>query len=233
LLVFKSLTAAADVVEVDGFSRAQPGERLPDGWETVELAGREGGRFRLVEDGGKTVLRLDADTSAASLARAVALDPAAYPFLRWRWRVSNLIDRSDIREKSGDDFPARLYVLFDYPVERLSLLDWAKLKIARAIYGEQVPAAALCYVWDKHAPAGTTVGNAYTDRVRMIVLRSGAASVGEWVSESRNLLADFRAAFAEEPPPVAGIVVAADTDQTGETVTAWFDSIRFARQPEG
>ena len=42
-----------------------------------------------------------------------------------------------------------------------------------------------------------------------------------------DLAADFRTAFGDVKPRVTGIAIAADTDQTGETVTAWFGDIRI------
>lgn len=99
-----------------------------------------------------------------------------------------------------------------------------KALLARAIWGEKLPTAALCYVWDnRHAP-GTSAWNPHSDRVRMVVLRSG--SPGAWSSESRDLESDFRAAFGSQwqkpVPRVTGIAIGKDTDQTGETATAWF-----------
>jgi pyruvate/2-oxoacid:ferredoxin oxidoreductase beta subunit len=61
----------------------------------------------------------------------------------------------------------------------------------------------------------------------MIVLRNATDSVGNWVEEKRNLAADFRAAFGDVAPVVTGVAIAADTDQTGESVTAWFGDIGF------
>jgi len=108
-----------------------------------------------------------------------------------------------------------------------------KIFIARSLYGATVPTAALCYVWDnRHAP-GTTRWNPYTDRVRTVVLRSGAP--GAWASESRDLEADFREAFGAgwkaAVPAVTGIAAGNDTDQTGERVTAWFGDFRLERRP--
>lgn len=54
----------------------------------------------------------------------------------------------------------------------------------------------------------------------MIVVESGADKAGLWVTVTRDLAADFRAAFGEEAPPVIGVVIATDTDNTGERVTA-------------
>jgi len=187
--------------------------------------------YRLVSDAGTTVLRAEADASVSALLRRLSLDPKAYPLLRWRWKVDDVLEKSDLRTRQGDDFPARIYVLFDYDTGKLSLADRAKMRIARLVYGAEVPAAALCYVWDSKAPAGTIAPNAYTDRVRMVVLRHGSRDVGRWVMEERDLAKDFRAAFGEDPPAVSGIAVASDTDNTGEHAVAWFGDITFHSAP--
>jgi hypothetical protein len=210
------------------FSRMSIGDDFSDGWQLLTLRDTKPTQFSLVEDAGVSVVRAHANASGGSLLRAIRWDTAAQPRLQWRWRVDRVVAQGDIRSKGGDDFTARLYVMFDYPDDRLSFADRAKLTIARWIYGEEVPAAALCYVWDNHAAVGTRVWNAYTDRVRMIVLRNATSGVGDWVEEQRDLVADYREAFGEAPPPVSGIAIAADTDQTGETVTAWFGDIRIS-----
>lgn len=210
------------------FSRMPIGDDFVDGWQLLTLRDTKPTQFRLVEDAGVSVVRAHADASGGSLLRAIRWDTAGHPRLQWRWRIDRVVAQGDIHSKGGDDFTARLYVMFDYPSERLSFADRAKLTIARWIYGEEVPAAALCYVWDNHAAVGTRVWNAYTDRVRMIVLRNATSGVGDWADEQRDLVADYREAFGEAPPPVSGIAIAADTDQTGETVTAWFGDIRIS-----
>jgi hypothetical protein len=63
----------------------------------------------------------------------------------------------------------------------------------------------------------------------MIVVRSGAAAVGTWVDEERNVYEDYRKAFGEEPPMIKGIAVMTDTDDTGESATAWYGDIVFHR----
>ncbi len=209
------------------FSRMPIGAEFTDGWQVQALRDIKPTQFRLVEDAGVPVVRAQADAAGGSLLRSIRWDTAGHPRLQWRWRVERVVAQGDIRSKGGDDFAARLYVMFDYPTERLSFADRAKLAIARWIYGEEVPAAALCYVWGNHAALGTRVWNAYTDRVRMIVLRNATSGVGDWVDEQRDLVADYREAFGEAPPPVSGIAIAADTDQTGETVAAWFGDIRI------
>jgi hypothetical protein len=153
------------------------------------------------------------------------------PWLNWRWKVSRVLEKADMASKGGDDYSARVYVLFDYDVGKLQLVDRLRISLARTLYSQEVPAAALCYVWDNRHPVGTSRWSAYTERVRMIVLDSGAAHVNSWRPHSRNVAADFRAAFGEEPPTVSGVVLAADTDNTAESVTAWFGDLAFSPAP--
>jgi hypothetical protein len=217
----------AEEIVVGAFSAGSPGGPIPGGWRTVRLRGVAATDFRAVDLEGTTAVQMDAAKAAATLYRPVKIDPARTPLVHWRWRVRNLIDGSDLKRKRGDDLPARLYVMFDYPLDRLPVVDRAKILLARSVAGDAVPAAALCYVWDGRLPPGTSLWSAYTDRVRLIVAESGSRRLGQWVTERRDVAADFRAAFGEDPPPISGIAIAADTDQTGETVRSWFGDIRF------
>jgi hypothetical protein len=180
-----------------------------------------------VEDGGATVLRLVSNDAAGSVGARISADPKLTPQLTWRWKVDRVLEAADLRRKDGDDYAARVYVTFDVPDEALSLAQRARMGLARLLYGAHVPAAALCYVWDNRNPVGTTAWNAYTSQVRMIVLRSGAAEAGRWVVESRDVAADYREAFGHAAPPIGGIALSADTDQTHERVTAWFGDVRL------
>ncbi|CAN0503103.1 unnamed protein product, partial [Phaeothamnion confervicola] len=157
---------AADEV-ITPFSTALPGTALPPPWRLSLIPNvNRATRFALVADGDVVALRAQAHASMASVLHPLKLDPKALPYLAWRWKISNVLQKSDITSKAGDDFPARVYVLFDYDVSKLSLLQRAKMYLARKRYGDDVPAAALCYVWDRKAPVGTSVWSPYTDRVR-------------------------------------------------------------------
>jgi hypothetical protein len=215
------------------FSSMPPGPDLPAGWSLVTLPGITPPSIALVEDSGATVLRVRSIAAAGSAAHRLAADPARTPLLSWRWKVDRIVAKADLARKAGDDFAARVYVSFDAPPEGLTLVQRARIRIAKLLYGADLPAAALCYVWDNiHAP-GTTAWNPYSDRVRMVVLRSGGAEAGHWKSESRDVAADYRAAFGAggTVPPISGIAASADTDQTGESVTAWFGDFRLEARP--
>lgn len=182
-------------------------------------------RFTLVEDDGQRVLRIDTQASAGSLMHVVPATVRAAGVLGWRWKLPAHNSRSDPRSKKGDDYPARIYVLFDYDTRKLGLIDRARLRIARSLYGEHVPAAALCYVWDPRLPRETTLWNAFTERVRMVVVRGGDADLGRWVAETRDLKRDFKLAFNEEAPPIMAIAVAGDGDNSGASGVAFVGDI--------
>jgi hypothetical protein len=227
-----SATAGAADSAIAPFSAGSPGAKLPAPWRISTLPSvKRATQYSLVADDATVVLRAVADASMASVMHPLKLDPKAAPFLTWRWKVSNILSKSDLSSKAGDDFPARVYVLFDYDTSKLSILQRAKIYLARSRYGKDVPAAALCYVWDGKAPVGTSVWSPYTDRVRVIVVESGSANLNRWREVQRDVVADFRAAFGEEPPAISGVAVASDTDNTGESVTALFGDIRLIARP--
>jgi hypothetical protein len=227
------VSAADGQVAIARFSSATPGGPLPDPWKLITLKKiRKQTRYSLVRDADTTVLRADADASMASVMHPLRFDPRDHPVAEWRWKIARLLRKSNIATRAGDDFPARLYVFFDYDIARLPFTTRAKIRIARALFGNDVPLASLCYVWDGKSVKGTTAWSPYTDRVRVIVAESGDAHLNQWVTVRRNIVDDFRAAFGEGPGQVTGVAVATDTDNTGESATAFYGDIRFLRSAE-
>ena len=202
------------------------------GWRALRPSPRAADTaYTLVNVDGQVVLQADARASMSGLLHALRIEAGVPATLHWRWRVAAPVVAADLLRKDGDDYAARLYVLFDYPRSKLSFATRARMRLAEALHGEPLPTAALNYVWDNRQPVGTIRPNAYTDRARMIVVQSGAARAGQWVEETRDLRADFRAAFGEEAPAIVGIALATDTDNTGEIARAWYGDIALLPRP--
>ncbi|WP_334190446.1 DUF3047 domain-containing protein [Noviherbaspirillum sp.] len=231
LLCLGFVMKTASAVDVPAFSAMPPGGSI-EGWQPLRPApNAPDTRYTLVKEDGRTVLKADAQASMSGLVHAVRVDLRKTPLLRWRWKVAAPLKGADMREKAGDDYAARVYVMFDYPLEKLPFGTRAKLKLGEALYGQKIPTAALNYIWDNRQPVGTIQPNPYTDRARMIVVESGADKAGRWVTETRDLRADFRAAFGEDAPEVIAVALATDTDNTGESAVAWYGDLQFL--PEG
>ncbi len=216
-------------IEVGAFSRQTPGG-LPHEWKPLTFRKvPQPTLYELVRDSGQVVVRAEARAAASGLIREIRIDPREYPVVQWRWKAANLLERADIARKDGDDYPVRLYVVFRSDRDQLSVWEKVKIFFYRLLYGEEPPTGAINYVWDTRALKGTIAPNAYTARVRMIVVESGTAELNRWITEERNLLEDYRAAFEDEPPPVVGVAIMTDTDNTGESATAWYGDIVFKK----
>jgi hypothetical protein len=227
LILFLGLPGAvsAEPLWVGRFSEA--GSAIPAPWKVEQLNDRiPPTRYAIRRWDGVMAIEAHASKSMALLGRPVAVDLEKTPILCWQWRVDAPVAAADMTRKSGDDYAARVYLTFDVPSDQLTLGTRAKLRLARSIYGSQTPDAALNYVWDNRHPIGTLQDNAYTDRARMLVLRSGAGKAGAWVMERRNVWQDFQRAFGTGGQ-LSGLAVASDTDNTGEEAHAGFADFRF------
>ncbi len=217
------------VVEVAKFSRATVGQSVPDGWKPLifkKVPAQT--KYEIINDSGITVIRASSEASASGLTKEVTINPREYPIVHWRWKVENLLKNSDVSRKDGDDYPARLYITFEYDPDKVSLSRKLKYKAGRAIFGD-IPIAALNYIWETNTPVGTIVENAFTDFAQMIVVESGPQKVGIWIDEERNIYEDYKKAFGEEPPMINGVAIMSDTDNTKERATAYYGDITFVK----
>ena len=217
------------------FSTA-PGAALPAPWRIVTLPKiPQHTRYAIDTSEGRRAVRAEAEASYANVVHPLNAEISATPFLRFAWRVDRFPEGSDLSTKAGDDLAAKVCVLFDVPLERLAFLDRTKVQLGRRLFDPDLPAATVCYVWDRNLPAGRWLANAYTDRVRMLVLRSAAGGEqGRWFDERRDLRADFAQAFPDEAvaglPRVAAIAFATDADNTKSRASAWFGDMVLAAE---
>jgi Protein of unknown function (DUF3047) len=224
-----SLAAEPDpILEVGNFSAEHPGTTLPAGWRPLMFDKiKRHTTYTLVHEDHTVVVKAVADASASGLIRDAEIDPRQWPILQWRWKVSNVLSKGNPKRKDGDDYPARLYVTFKYDPAKVSALQRAKYGAAKLLYGQYPPHAGLNYIWETKLPKETIVPNAYTERLRMIVVESGSENLNRWMTYDRNIYEDYKAAFGEEPPAISGIAIMTDTDNTGETASAFYGDIRF------
>ena len=218
------------MIEVGKFSAGTADQKLPDGWKPLTFKKIEKHTiYTLVRDNDTVVVKAVAEVSASGLTREIKIDSKEYPIIQWRWKVSNILKKGDVHKKEGDDYPARIYITFEYTPGKVSFFEKTKYEAIRLLYGEYPPLAAIDYIWESKAPVGTMVPSPYTDRVMMFVVESGSAKLDQWVSEERNVYEDYKKAFKEEPPMISGVAIMTDTDNTGESTTAYYGDILFKK----
>lgn len=221
-------TQTGESVSAAAFSRKQLGAGLPDYWlPYIILPSKPKTDYRLVKTERGVALESSAVRSASGLYRAMRVDPARHPEIEWDWKIEQLIPGADNRVASREDSPARLILAFHGDPQKLDFFERGRMRLARALSGQELPYATLMYVWSETHPPGTVIHNPHTSRIRMIVVESGAKRVGEWVRYRRDVAEDFRRAFEEEPAEVLAVGVMTDTDNTRETARAWYGDITF------
>lgn len=227
---FTSYSQPQPILEVGKFSAEKIENKIPSNWKPLTFKKIERHTtYSLVKDGETVVVKAVSEASASGLTREIQIDPKEYPILQWRWKVENILKKGNVRLKEGDDYPARLYITFQYDSSKLGLFEKVKYEAARILYGQYPPTAAINYIWESTAPVGTLIPNPYTDRVKMMVVESGEFKLNQWVSHERNLYEDFKKAFGYEPPMISGVAIMTDTDNTGESAIAYYGDIVFRK----
>lgn len=216
-------------LHVGAFSLASIENDLPEEWEEMTFRGLKPTRYNLVKMEDRVVVRASSEQSSSGMIFRQEVDLAEFPVIEWTWKVENVMERGDVYSKDGDDYPARIYVIFDYDLSNLKWTTRNMIRLLRRFYGE-VPARAINYIYANHAETGTVVANPYTDLVKMIVVDSGEDHLGEWRTYRRNIYEDYIAIYGEEPPPVGGLAIMTDSDDTGESAVAYFGDICFFRE---
>jgi hypothetical protein len=161
----------------------------------------------VTQEDNQLCIKATSRSSASALYYKIKYDLNDYPILTWRWKVDHVLSKGDATNKAGDDFAARVYVVFP---------SWAFWKTN-----------ALSYVWANKLPKGKAVPNPFTANTVMIAVESGPERTGQWVEEKRDVLADYRLHFGVYPPKVGAIAIMTDTDNTREEATAWYGPIRI------
>ncbi len=227
LIGLLGVPAQASLSDIDGGSGSLP----PAPWQLRGLPQQKEPftRFSRVDLDGQSVLRVQAEASYGYLVHALPpLAPARW--LSWRWRVDQGNAQADLRTRDGDDAALKVCVMFDLPLDAVPFGERQLLRLARSRSAEPLPSATLCYVWDSRLPPGTVLDNAYSRRVRWMVLHGAGSPTSTWQSERRDVHADFLRAFGDESrsvPSILAIAVGADADNTRARSVAYLAALRL------
>jgi hypothetical protein len=199
---------------------------LPWGWREITFSKiPQHTKYTLQNHEGQWVIKAESHSSASALVKELELDPKKYQILQWRWKIKNTLPRGDETRKEGDDYAARVYITFKYIPEQASAAERILYGIGKAIYGKYPPKATLNYIWANKLPQGQAADSPYTDKAKLIAVESGPALAGQWLIEERNLYEDYKKHFGTEPPPINGVALMTDTDDTQGEAEAYYAGI--------
>jgi len=173
------------------------------GWNDKPFKGKT--TYELAKNDEKNVLKAHSVKAASGLIKKLSVDSKKFPILRWSWKIEHTLKKEDIKTKKGDDFAARVYVVFP-----------------RTFFWRM---RAINYVWAAKMPKDSFAPSPYTSNSIIVAVESGDEKVGTWVSEERNIYEDYKKMFGEEPPLLGGIAILTDTDNTQDEVTAYYGDI--------
>ncbi|WNM59573.1 DUF3047 domain-containing protein [Candidatus Nitrospira allomarina] len=166
------------------------------------------GQVQVVQEDHRKVLRLETEQGCISLFRSLTVNLEANPIVSWEWSVLTLPSAAASGQSSRDNLGAALYLVFS---------------------SREAPSrkTILGYIWDNARPVGTIFVRPKDPSVHYVVVRSGPSQLGKWFTEERNVLADYRSIFGEEPSILEGMSLVVDSDQPGSKTASLFGPIAF------
>ena len=206
------------LLSVPGTAQAGTGKRTAIGtfthdemshWEERSFKGHTS--YQLIGKTTPLTLQATCKDTASAFYRKIPVDLTKTPMLQWSWRVDGVHPGLNDTTKAGDDYAARVYVVY----APNSLLPW-RVK-------------AVDYVWANSQPVGASWPNAFTDHAIMVAARSGLPEQpGQWVSEVRNVREDFKKFFGMDITSIDGVAVMTDCDNSGLPSNGYYRDIWFS-----
>lgn len=205
VLMVAAAAGAGDRIVIGDFSSGADAKGIPAGWNLKEKSGKA--EFAVVKDGDVHALHLKSASTSYSLQKEISVDVRQYPVLSWKWKATRLPAGGDFRRSRTDDQAAQLFIAF------------SKTK-------------AIVYIWDTSAPQGLMEDAPSPPfmSIKAVVVRSGAAETGRWITESRNVHEDYKKLYGAEPQPAQGVRLQINSQHTETSAESFFADVVFKKQ---
>jgi hypothetical protein len=208
LLVISAAFAARIVVE-DWTGQPLGARGIPIGWKAYATpGGRPAYDVTVVEDGGRRGLSMKSHDDHSTIAREVQVDLAVTPVLEWSWKILELPRGADVRQRATSDLAAHVLVV------------WPR-------FPEMLRSRLIAYAWGSSEDAGVVERSHKTGTVTFFIVRSGTADLGRWLTERRNVVADYERVYGERPENPRAIAISIDTNDTHSTAAGIIGSLTF------
>jgi hypothetical protein len=203
--------AQAETMVEDWRQQSVGAHGVPAGWEPYPTpGGNPAYDFTIVDADGRRALHLKSRGDRSNIARAVDIDLKATPIMEWTWKAVRLPAGADVRQSKRSDAAAQVLVIWPRPPELLR-------------------SRILAYTWDTTAPGPSIQPSPKTRTVTFIIVRAGSGGLSRWLTERRNVYADYRRVYGEEPERLRAVALSIDTNDTRAPAEAFVGPIAFRR----
>ena len=216
---------ATQAKDQDTATNWQPEDQIK--WDLVKIPGKVATQYSVVRLSNRRSLMASASSSASMLRKDLRIEPEQLNALNFSWQIQKLIEGADMAHRDYDDSPVRLVLAFDGDRSQFSPKNAMLSELTHALSGRPMPYATLMYVWCNQRPVDSVIQNPRTDRIRKIVVESGASRLNQWITYERNIRADYEKAFGEPPGALIGIGLMTDSDNTRSQAQAWYGPIQL------
>jgi hypothetical protein len=205
---------------------APPNDPNDPAWQRVNIRFKTPTVYRAASVDGAPCIRAESDGAWSLVVAHVPPGKQNATLLSWRWNVPALVAGADNTVAGKDDAAVRVVIAFKGDRNTLDAAERATMSLARALGGNELPFAAIQYIWEAKAPVETIAVNGNTSRIKKIVVQSGNEGLNSWQSFTRDVRVDFRHAFPdEEPGEIESIGLMTDTDTLGGKAEACYADI--------
>lgn len=232
LFIFIASNTSFAQINVTQFNKQNPGDSFTNIWHVFDFKNVPHTKYEFVKsETNEIVVKATSNASASGMIREVSIDPNEYPIIEWKWNVKHVVKNADVTKRSGDDYSARIYITFDLPSDSLGLKDRIIYKTASTFYPDgKIPIRAMNYIWASNGEEGAIHSNPWTNLSQMIIIQTGTKHTGQWITETRNILEDYRKIYNSNPPKINAIAIMTDSDNTKESAEASYGEIIFKKK---
>lgn len=192
-----------------------PALAIEQGWLALSLS--PNGRltdYRIDSDQDRLSIRAEGRVAASGLVLPVNIDIEDCPYLEWDWRVETLQESASLFDAGLEDTAASLWIMFGDPEPG----PWGAITAPK-------PVPTLRYAWTTGKVQDETIIDSPSQPgiIRTIVVQGGIESPLAWETETRDLEADYQAAFGSRSKSnVLAVALVTGNFHTEEPVIAHY-----------
>jgi hypothetical protein len=196
-------------------------------WEIFRVPGKQPTRYNHVRHEGRDAVRAVADATGSILRHRQRIEPADLGRISFSWHVPPPGNDTNASLSRLEDVPVRVVLAFEGDRSRFSLKNSLLSELSLMLTGEELPFATLIYSWSRVNKPGDVVMNDRTDRIRKLVVDSGDQGYNQWLNYERDIRADYRKAFGEEPGALLSFAVFTEGERNEGQLQAFYGPLKL------